>query len=457
MNRFLNATMLSTAFTLSMIGAARGQIAQPGPSPSPLQWNYTIPSGITTATYPGNVVILGTCEFNVATSPTSCGGGGGGSITDFSVVTPGADSDTNFTNEGATQLGALAIGVNASANFPRAISVGNATLAGATASLAFGVGATAGGSDAIAIGNAAMANPSAGGFNDIAMGNGATANGGSTVAVGFDVQTLFPNDIAIGNGANSAAVASGNDPTGGNIAIGSGATDSFVNGGIAFGLDAFAGGGISEAFVPGPIAIGTSTVASGEGTVAIGYITTASGLNAIAMGAGPTASAANSLAIGAASVTSVSQGVALGYQASASSSGTNVALGAMSADAVSATTSSVISNGATYSVAGVPFGVVSVGKTSGGNQRTIINVAAGSVTSTSTDAVNGSELFAAFEAASGAKPQSTVSELPSCTASNQGQEFVVTDATSPTFNAALTGGGTVLVLGVCLGTTWTAH
>jgi hypothetical protein len=52
---------------------------------------------------------------------------------------------------------------------------------------------------------------------------------------------------------------------------------------------------------------------------------------------------------------------------------------------------------------------------------------------------------------------STVSALPTCNAALKGGKASVSDATSPTYNAALTGGGTVSVPVYCNGSAWTAH
>lgn len=52
---------------------------------------------------------------------------------------------------------------------------------------------------------------------------------------------------------------------------------------------------------------------------------------------------------------------------------------------------------------------------------------------------------------------STVAGLGSCTSGNVNNMRAVTDATAPTYNAALTGGGTVHVPVFCNGTAWTAH
>ncbi|GAB7536144.1 hypothetical protein BGC_23600 [Burkholderia sp. 3C] len=54
-------------------------------------------------------------------------------------------------------------------------------------------------------------------------------------------------------------------------------------------------------------------------------------------------------------------------------------------------------------------------------------------------------------------PLSTVAALPTCNSTNKALMYAVSDATSPTYNGALTGGGTVSVPVYCNGSTWTAH
>ncbi len=53
--------------------------------------------------------------------------------------------------------------------------------------------------------------------------------------------------------------------------------------------------------------------------------------------------------------------------------------------------------------------------------------------------------------------KTTVANLPTCTSALQGAVMAVTDATSPTYNGALTGGGTATVPAFCNGSAWTAH
>ena len=104
------------------------------------------------------------------------------------------------------------------------------------------------------------------------------------------------------------------------------------------------------------------------------------------------ATGTNSLAAGPAAVASATDAVALGNGANAGNAGA-VALGAGSTTTTAVTTSGTTIGGITYTFAGsAPSSTVSVGSV--GNERTITNVAAGRLSATSTDAVNGSELFA---------------------------------------------------------------
>ena len=54
-------------------------------------------------------------------------------------------------------------------------------------------------------------------------------------------------------------------------------------------------------------------------------------------------------------------------------------------------------------------------------------------------------------------PETTVGLLPTCNGGSKGYTYRVSDANSPTWNAALAGGGSVEVLALCNGTSWTAH
>lgn len=89
--------------------------------------------------------------------------------------------------------------------------------------------------------------------------------------------------------------------------------------------------------------------------------------------------------------TTVSDAVLIGHNAKAAQKG-DVALGADSETAAAVATTSASINGETKNFAGTaPVATVSVG--AAGKERTITNVAAGRVSASSTDAINGSQLF----------------------------------------------------------------
>lgn len=142
------------------------------------------------------------------------------------------------------------------------------------------------------------------------------------------------------------------------------------------------------------VAIGVETKATGESSTAIGVHTTSDGLSTIAIGSNAAAHNKASTAIGQGATADASYGVALGKAAQANH-GSAVALGT-----AAVTESAVAVNEAT--VGKITYGgfagtdataVVSVGA-KGDHTRQIINVGAGAINSTSTDAINGSQLYA---------------------------------------------------------------
>ncbi|SAK39685.1 beta strand repeat-containing protein [Caballeronia ptereochthonis] len=183
-----------------------------------------------------------------------------------------------------------------------------------------------------------------------AFGAGATASYTGATAIGANAIAAYNNDVAVGPGANA---------------------NSAPNGGGA-----------------GAVAIGTA-VASGAATVAIGGNADAIGDRAIMLGNG-SAQGNGAVAINAFATARAS--TALGYLAQAMNP-FDVALGA---NAITAAPD----NGPTtlfgIAAAGTSTGVVSVGAASGAMifQRQIQNVAPGVISAGSTDAINGSQLYA---------------------------------------------------------------
>lgn len=131
--------------------------------------------------------------------------------------------------------------------------------------------------------------------------------------------------------------------------------------------NSFAGGERNKITGKNSLVFGEDAVVEGDNTYAIGKEAIATASNSLAIGNGAKATEENSVAIGNNSIT-------------------NTAIG----------TESETINGTTHTFAGsVPLGTVSIGDI--GKERTVTNVAAGRISDTSTDAVNGSQLHAIIE------------------------------------------------------------
>ncbi|ANB91030.1 hypothetical protein MOVS_02425 [Moraxella ovis] len=181
---------------------------------------------------------------------------------------------------------------------------------------------------------------------------------------------------------------------------------------FASGVDAIAIGTNSTATRTNAIAIGADAKASGVDAIAIGAGTTVTGQESIAIGKGHTVTGNNSTVIGDPNTVSGNNVFVGGNNNTVESDnvmviGNNVnvadgldnavVLGNNSAPAVASPTASIEIRGTTHNFAGTnPTSTVSVGSV--GNERQITNVAAGRVTDSSTDAINGSQLYAVTDA-----------------------------------------------------------
>ncbi|UPG85501.1 YadA-like family protein [Luteibacter aegosomatis] len=265
------------------------------------------------------------------------------------------------TAAAATGVAAIAQGLNAAASGAGAMALGSSAVATAANAAALGISSQALGTSAVAIGNTAVAN-SAG---DIAIGQNAVATGqagsGSAVAIGVGNQARGAGAVAIG------------DPS---VANGQGAIA------VGFNSIATADGTTSGGAANGAVAQGNTAIAAGQGAVAIGNLTRSSGQGSVALGNASTALAAGAMAFG--------------DSATASNAG-DVALGSATTTAAAVGTAGATINGTSYTFAGTaPGSTVSIG--AAGAERTLTNLAAGRISGTSTDAINGSQLFATNQA-----------------------------------------------------------
>ena len=295
----------------------------------------------------------------------------------------------------------IAMGTGASAKQHSSVTIGVDSTSDGVRNITIGPKASASGVDSIAIGNGGVG----GDKNNTGVGgNGNTytidVNGIST-NVYYGVKSVDNGSIAFGNRANAAK---------GGLAIG---TVSIADGGIAVGQSVLSKNGVAigsavSATAANAVALGSRAEASSIGAVAIGGYsvtdkTKAQGNNALAIGASAVTNGNETIAIGKSANASNANAVAVGKNANASKANA-VALGSDSTTDTNATRqANTTINGITYNFAGATSDTgmqVSVG--AAGKERQIKNVAAGEVSATSTDAINGSQLFAV---ASQIKPQ----------------------------------------------------
>lgn len=290
-------------------------------------------------------------------------------------------TDSNYNNNGATGDDAIAIGPLASAK--------------GIHSLALGYGAQTTHSDVLdekknMDDNTAVGYNSQSGYRSTALGYNSKATGRYAVTLGTDALADKDNSTAVGMNAQaegkqatalgSLAKASGESAT----AVGEGA-EALANYSSAVGLGAKVDKGATKGTALGYQA---KVLADAENSIALGAGSQVSGANSIAIGMNAQVSGAKSVAIGQGAKVSVENSVALGQGSEAS--------GNLNDYNVMSLTIPYLNT--QYSVkGGYPTGIVSVGNDK--VVRTITNVAAGRVTSDSTDAVNGSELYAVAEEA----------------------------------------------------------
>ena len=160
------------------------------------------------------------------------------------------------------------------------------------------------------------------------------------------------------------------------------------------------------------IAIGNQAKATDESALAFGDTANATGKASIAQGKHTQATAENAIAVGTSSNVSGANSVALGANITKLTTENSVVLGANSTEVVGTTGAShavqTVNDATVRTIAGPNFTYsgfvgkpadaghyVSIGQA--GKERQIKNLAAGAVTPTSTDAINGSQLYALMD------------------------------------------------------------
>ncbi|EIE5327280.1 YadA-like family protein [Escherichia coli] len=394
----------------------------------------------------------------------------------------------------ALGAGSTAFGYDAQASGDRAIAFGQLTEASGNRTIAMGSGATATGDHSLALGGATKTL----GMYSVAIGRGATtdsdyalsmgytakANGLYSLAMGAESATSNDNAIAIGKKTQAQGVSS--------IALGN-ASQASSNSSLAIGDSSEAGaenaialGKLSNASKINSIALGSNSTASGEGSVALGENSFAGGINSLALGSQSNANGDNAVALGVGSVAAQDNTVSVGNSTTQRKI-TNMAAGQIrngSTEAINGSQLYGLSNSVALRLGGgagvnedgsinapsyrlksgiynnvgeallgidndtlhwdktnKAFSASYLAKNADGSlkersdQNKIINVAKGTISATSTDVVNGSQLYdlqqdallwngTAFSAAHGSDTTSKITNVAKGTVSATSTDVV---------------------------------
>ncbi|EMJ6868893.1 YadA-like family protein [Escherichia coli] len=394
--------------------------------------------------------------------------------------------------------GSTAFGYDAQASGDRAIAFGQLTRASGNRTIAMGSGATAVGDHSLALGGATQTlgmysvaigrgattdsdyalsmgyTAKANGLYSLAMGAESATSNDNAIAIGKKTQALGVNSMALGNasqasGESSIALGSTSEASEQNaIALGQGSIASKVNS-IALGSNSLSSG-------ENAIALGEGSAAGGNNSLAFGSQSRTNGNDSVAIGVGAAAATDNSVAIGAGSTTNASNTVSVGNSATKRKI-VNMAAGEIkenSTDAINGSQLYTISDSVarrlgggadvgsdgtvtavsyalrhgTYNnvgeaLSGIDNNTLQWNKTAGAFSANhsakatnkIINVAKGTVSATSTDVVNGSQLYdlqqdallwngTAFSAAHGSDTTSKITNVAKGTVSATSTDVV---------------------------------
>ena len=280
-----------------------------------------------------------------------------------SVVQSGAAAAIGYQAR-ALGEGSTALGYQSLATGDRAMALGQMSKSSGNRAAALGSGANAAGDHSLALGGATNAQ----GEYSVTIGRAATTDSNYALSMGYMAKANGLYSLAMGAGSatsNDNAIAIGNKTQ----ALGVNST-ALGNASQASGESSIALGSTSEASEQNAIALGQGSIASKVNSIALGSNSLSSGENAIALGEGSAAGGSNSLAFGSQSRANGNDSVAIGVGAAAATDN-SVAIGAGSTTDASNTVS--VGNSAT--------------------KRKIVNMAAGAISNTSTDAINGSQLY----------------------------------------------------------------
>jgi putative lipoprotein len=400
---------------------------------------------------------------NKATGANSIAGGENSEAKGYSSLAIGSSSQ-------ALKDYTFAIGSQARAAADNTVAIGNGAYANKDNALALGAVTSVDGKDSIALGSHVRSNAD----NNVAIGTAVTTNSNDSVGIGTAVNTNSNNSIGIGNNvvnnlSNSIGIGNGVATDFNTIGIGNGVetkvqdTIAIGNGVISNGESSVAIGNAIHADGVGTVNVGTNVSAKGVSSIVVGRDTTVNGddttvvganngiidadqsaifgynnkmLNnakeqlifgsnsqtkeqgATVLGSHAQATQVDAFAIGNNTIADVQNGVAIG-----TNSVTELAVGTSN---IKDNTTDIRFSNSTYAGSN-PDSVVSFGTNgragAGGvtsYTRQLQNVAAGRVSATSTDAINGSQLY---DVALEAQKHNTVVDGTNTTVTSEDNNF----------------------------------
>ncbi|EFA4840045.1 adhesin [Escherichia coli] len=352
-----------------------------------------------------------------------------------------ATGDHSLALGGATKtLGmySVAIGRDATTDSDYALSMGHMAKANGLYSLAMGAGSATSNDNAIAIGKKTQAQ----GVNSIALGNASQASGYSSLAIGELSETGAENAIALGKLSNASKINS--------IALGSNSTAS-GEGSVALGENSFAGGinslalgSQSNANGDNAVALGVGSVAAQDNTVSVGNSTTQRKITNMAAGQirnGSTEAINGSQLYGLSDSVAARLGGGTGVNEDGSINAPSYKLKSNIYNNVGDALLGIDNDTLHWDKTNKAFSASYLAKNADGSlkersdQNKIINVAKGTISATSTDVVNGSQLYdlqqdallwngTAFSAAHGSDTTSKITNVAKGTVSATSTDVV---------------------------------
>lgn len=400
---------------------------------------------------------------NKATGANSIAGGENSEAKGYSSLAIGSSARalTEYT---------YAIGSQARTNGTNTVAVGNGAYASNDNALAIGSSTTADGKDAVAFGSHVQSNSE----HTVGIGTAVTTKSNDSIGIGHGVVTNKNNSIGIGSGVvnnlgNSIGIGNGVATDFNTIGIGNGVetkvqdTIAVGNGVVSNGESSVAIGNAIHADGVKTVNIGTNVSATGVSSIVVGRDTTVNGDDTTVVGANNGTVGADQSAVvgynnkvldsskeqlifGANSQTKGQGSIVVGSHASATeidalALGNNtiadvqngVAIGTNSVTELAVGTSTVKDNAtdirfSNSTFAGsIPDSVVSFGASgragAGGvteYTRQLQNVSAGRISATSTDAINGSQLY---DTALEAQKHNTVVDGVNTTVTSKDNDF----------------------------------